>query len=254
MLNDILCVILARGGSKGIPGKNLKLLDGIPLVAHSILHAKQHIHPNHIIVSSDDSDIRDVALEYGVCAIVRPDEFATDEASSESALIHAVQNSEETKDILFLQPTSPIRFKEMIPKFVDHYRSGNFEACLTTTKIPKFFWVPQLVCTPLGGYQIEAIANYDIFNRPRKQDMDIMFFWHFDNGSSYLVRREALLRERCRFGDGKNVGVFPISDLEAMQVDTPEEFEVLELIFSGKISQWTGISAGDEIGDGIASH
>jgi len=233
MLNDILCVILARGGSKGIPGKNLKLLGGIPLVAHSILHAKKWIAPTCIVVSSDDQDILNVAKEYGVTSCVRPDEFATDEASSESALIHAVETfEEEKKDVLFLQPTSPIRFRDTILNFVNYHRSGGYDSCLTTTKFPRFFWFHEYnEHSPLS-------PTYQYQNRPRKQDMKVSYFRYFDNGNAYVMKRELLLKEKCRLG-GK-VGVFPISELEAIQIDTPEEFATLEAIFEGEVNQWTG--------------
>ena len=106
----ILGVILARGGSKRIPRKNLRMLGGIPLLAWTILAAKQCQSLDGLVVSSEDDDILAAARDWGVPVIERPAEMASDDASSYPPLIHAVDAATGMyRDVCLLQPTSPFR-------------------------------------------------------------------------------------------------------------------------------------------------
>ena len=119
---EIVCIIPARGGSKGIPRKNLKKITGHPLIAHSILHAKNANSINYIFVSTDDPEIADVAISYGAEVIQRPMELSGDSDSSESALVHALGVIKERglypDLVVFLQCTSPLRDGNDIDKAV----------------------------------------------------------------------------------------------------------------------------------------
>lgn len=110
MTMTVLAVILARGGSKRVPGKNLRDLGGTPLVAWSIVAAKAARAIDHVVVSSDDADILRVARSYGADAIERPAHMATDDASSYPALMHAAEAFDPPPEyVCLLQPTSPFR-------------------------------------------------------------------------------------------------------------------------------------------------
>lgn len=108
-----IAIIPARGGSKGVHRKNVRLLAGRPLVAHSILDAREAGLISNVYVSTDDPEIARVSQVYGAEVIQRPPELASDTASSESALLHALEELETTglvtDLIVFLQCTSPIR-------------------------------------------------------------------------------------------------------------------------------------------------
>lgn len=109
----ILFVITARGGSKGVPGKNIKMLGGMPLVAYKIIAAQKCHYENRIIVSTDDEQIAKISKEYGAeVPFMRPAELATDSASSADVVMHAMnwvsKNSEEQYDyVCLLEPSSP---------------------------------------------------------------------------------------------------------------------------------------------------
>ncbi len=109
----ILFVITARGGSKGVPGKNIKMLGGIPLIAYKIIAAQKCHYDNRIIVSTDDEKIVKISKEYGAeVPFVRPAELATDSASSADVVMHAMnwvsENSREHYDyVCLLEPSSP---------------------------------------------------------------------------------------------------------------------------------------------------
>ncbi|MGB8703288.1 MAG: acylneuraminate cytidylyltransferase, partial [Thermosynechococcaceae cyanobacterium] len=108
-----VAIIPARGGSKGLPRKNVRPLLNLPLIAHTILDAKESKFINSIFVSTDDQEIANISRSYDVKVIDRPEELSSDTASSESSLIHALSEIEEhyiSPDlIVFLQCTSPIR-------------------------------------------------------------------------------------------------------------------------------------------------
>ena len=106
----IIGVVLARGGSKRIPGKNKKLLGPLPLVAWTIVVARYAAMLDGLVVSSDDPEILDIARQHNAHALLRPDDLASDEASSYAALLHAVDQCDGYyRDVCLLQPTSPFR-------------------------------------------------------------------------------------------------------------------------------------------------
>ena len=124
MKSNIIAIIPARGGSKGIPGKNIMDFCGKPLLAWSILQAKAAKTVKQVYVSSDDRTILDVAVSFGALPIIRPAEFATDTATSEQVLHHAIGEIEQTTNkaidlVVFLQATSPLRTPEDIDSAVN---------------------------------------------------------------------------------------------------------------------------------------
>ncbi|MEK6900492.1 MAG: acylneuraminate cytidylyltransferase family protein, partial [Nanoarchaeota archaeon] len=118
----IVAIIPARGGSKRIPRKNIKLLAGKPLIAYTIEAAKRSASLDRIFVSTEDEEIAKVASYYGAEIIKRPDILATDNATTESVLCHAVNNLEKEgyfpELVVLLQPTSPLRGSYIIDKAV----------------------------------------------------------------------------------------------------------------------------------------
>jgi len=104
---NIVAIIPARGGSKGIPGKNIKLLNGKPLIAYSIEAAKSASSISAVYVSTDSPEIASVARKYGALVIDRPKELATDTATSESVLLHFAEQV-DSDAIVFLQCTTPL--------------------------------------------------------------------------------------------------------------------------------------------------
>lgn len=225
-LDDVLCVIPARGGSKGIPGKNLRLVGGKPLVAHSIEHAIQsNIPRTNIVVSSDSDTILDIATQYKVVARRRPIEISGDNSPTEAALIDALDQMPNASHVLLLQPTSPIRFKETITKCLTAYDKGDHDSLLTVTKFYNFFWAEN----PLRTWTPTYFAN----KRPMRQDLRRQDFRYFDNGNIYITKIDLLIRTMSRIG--VNPCVYPISELEGLQIDTPEDLKIIDAILSGKV-------------------
>lgn len=140
----VLAVIAARGGSKGLPGKNLADAGGKPVIAWSIESAKQSRYIDRLILSSDDSNIIGVAESWGCEApFVRPKELAGDTARIEDALIHALDALEEQYDYLvLLQATSPLRAAEDIDSCLELCRTTGAPACVSVTRPDKSpYWM-----------------------------------------------------------------------------------------------------------------
>lgn len=239
--DNILCVIPARAGSQEIIDKNLQLIWGIPLVEHSILHALDAgIDPKNIVVSSDSEEIRDCARRNDVVAQDRPASISGSDSSTEETLLwvyehHLLdckQNGLNPCDhIMLLQPTSPIRFKGTVNRFLDFYLDRGYDSALATTKLCNFFW------TQFGSDVVGS--SYTPSERPMRQSLTESDYRHFDNGNMYITRKQVLEEKKCRLGG--YVGLFPISELEGMQIDTPEDLEIFRAVFSGEIPEKVGL-------------
>lgn len=236
ILNDVLCVIPARGGSKGILNKNLRLLGKLPLVAHSILQARlAGIPDDNIIVSSDSEEIIRTAAFYGAMPVIRPKELSGDTASTEMAMLHTLDFApDHIEHILLLQATSPIRLQSTVKGFLQFYLENGFDSALTVTEFHDFFWH---VDGSKKGKQWKS--TYDPQKRPMRQTLSFSDDRFFDNGNMYLTNICVLQDMGCRLG--KNVGVYPISELEGMQIDTPQDLLLFEAVFDGNITELTGV-------------
>jgi CMP-N,N'-diacetyllegionaminic acid synthase len=135
----IVAVIPARGGSKGVPGKNIREIAGKPLIAHSIGHAKASKKIGRVIVSSDDDKILKIAEEFGAETLKRPSEFATDVAPSIVVYKHTLQMLEKEGSapelIVALQPTSPIRDPEDIDRMVEKLIASDADCIMSVCEL-----------------------------------------------------------------------------------------------------------------------
>jgi CMP-N,N'-diacetyllegionaminic acid synthase len=134
----ILAIIPARGGSKGLIRKNIRLLDGKPLIAHSIEPAKQSKYINRIVVSTEDPEISQIALKFGAEVIKRPEYLAKDESPTADTVIHVID--ELKKDnyspdfIILLQPTSPLRTTTHIDEAIELFKKKPCELVVSVTE------------------------------------------------------------------------------------------------------------------------
>jgi CMP-N,N'-diacetyllegionaminic acid synthase len=141
---NILTLILARGGSKSVPRKNIKLICGKPLIAHTISLAKKVHYFKDIFVSSDDLEILKIAKDYGADTILRPKELALDNSSSVSAIIDAIEQlllqNKKYEIVVLLEPTSPLRKVETIIKSVEFFLNNNYTSLISVTEDFSTFW------------------------------------------------------------------------------------------------------------------
>lgn len=226
----VIAIIPARGGSLRVPGKNLLLLGGIPLVAHSILHAKRAKCVSEVIVSTEDLAIAKVAEQFGADVIKRPAKLADAKATSESALLNVLDErrkagKEDPDLIVFLQCTSPLRkaddIDNAVKQLLDEKADSLFSACRNHTLI----WS----ATEKGPQSI----NYDWHTRRREQDMDIQYR---ENGSIYVTKTSVLRKNNNRMG-GK-ITVYDMDEMHSFQVDTPEHVALLRYLVPHEAADW----------------
>lgn len=219
---NILAVIPARGGSKGIPGKNLHPLAGKPLIAYTIGQALAASRVTRVVVSTDSDLIAGVALRSGAEVVRRPESLSGDEATSESALIHCLDHLRaveqyEPELVVFLQATSPLRSDSDIDAAIAALERGGADSLFSACPQHGFVWrVNEEAVKPL---------NYDPQRRPRRQEApeDVT-----ENGSIYVFKPWVLLNLGCRLG-GK-IAVYRMGWLDSLQIDEPEDIPIVEFL------------------------
>lgn len=222
-----ISIIPARGGSKGIPRKNIRHLAGKPLILHTILHAIQTPRLERIIVSTDDPEIAAVSKQAGVEVIRRPEEISGDTATSESALHHVLDHLQSTEGyepdlVVFLQATSPLRRQQDIQNAIDTFEREQADSLFSAGPVHGFVW----------RSTVDALSavTYDPTQRQRRQDF-AETIWE-ENGSIYIFKPKILKKYNNRLG-GK-IAVYPMDRLDSFQVDEPDDIELIETIMAGR--------------------
>ena len=161
---EVVAVIPARGGSKGVPGKNLKRVGGVPLVGRAVATARAAERIDRVVVSTDDDEIAAVAREWGAEVVERPAELAGDAASSESALLHALgvlaERGVETRILVFVQATSPFIDPDDLDDAVGRVEQGHESSVFSAVESWGFLWK--------HGAEGMTGINHDPAARPRR--------------------------------------------------------------------------------------
>ena len=224
MVNRCPVVILAREGSKGIPKKNIMDFAGRPLLAWSIMQALDSSIVDAVYVSSDSDEILDVATRYGAIVIRRPKELAMDTATSESALIHALdqihrENGADPDRVVILQGTSPLREPADIMNAVHAFDEQHVDSLFSDAVLDDFCaWVED--DGTLKG------KTFDPWNRGRRQDRKPLYL---ENGSIYIFKPSLLRNTGNRLG-GK-IGRYSMPFWKSFEIDTFENAELCEFYF-----------------------
>ncbi len=222
-----ITIIPARSGSKGLKNKNILNLGGVPMFAWSIIHSNYYSKNNDLtIVSSDSDEYLSIAEEFGATPHKRSEELAKDETFTEPVMEDVLDKYEvDANDIvILLQPTSPIRSKSTIDKFINALENEKCDSALTLTNYHGFHWKDD------GEFKLPLYKN-----RPRRQDMEKTYA---ETGSMYGTRYNHFLKTKNRIS-GKIKGI-EVSFEESLEVDTPEEFKVIETYFKKAIIEWEG--------------
>ena len=223
-----VAIIPARGGSKGIPKKNIIKVAGHPLIAWSVRQATNSQLIDTVFVSTDDDEIARIARQYSAEVINRPPELATDSSSSEDALEHAIDSIQNTRNIridtvVFLQATSPLREKEDIDNAIRKYFLEKANCLFSCVKIKDFF-----IWEEREGNHVSV--SYDYRNRKLRQDIKPKYL---ENGSIYVFSPELIKKEHNRLG-GK-IAIYEMPAWKSFQIDAWDDVEICEYYIKGKL-------------------
>lgn len=196
----VLAIIPARSGSKGVPGKNIRILGKKPLIAYTIESALESNFCIDVIVSTEDEKIASVARHWGAeVPFIRPPELASDTAKSVDVVVHALKfllDAGRSYDaVCLLQPTSPFRPKGFIDEAILYFNNSGADALVSVLPVPEEY-NPHWVFKPDANDHLH-ISTGDTLLIPRRQDLPIAYF---RDGSIYLTRTDVLLSKNSLYG------------------------------------------------------
>lgn len=176
---EILGIILARKGSKRLPNKNKRLLNGKPMVSYSIEAGMKSKYITDVVVSSDDPDVIKIAMEYGVYAFDRPDKLAQSDTSAQDTIDYVIKNQLKKKYdfTVLLQPTSPLRTHEHIDRCIEMYMNTDFDSVITVVEIAPIIYRPN-GCVYVFKDKIYQ-PNTGFFLMPKEESVDVDTFFDF---------------------------------------------------------------------------
>jgi N-acylneuraminate cytidylyltransferase len=214
----ILAIIPARGGSKGIPKKNIKLFNGNPLISYTIEYANSCSMVDSTVVSTDDGEIEKIASEYNAEIIKRPKAISGDHATTESAIEHVLDTLINKPDIIILlQATSPLRPDNSLENALNTFYNGKYDSLLSISPTHRFFWK---ISNNI------AIPKYDFKNRPHRQDIKYKDIEYVENGSVYIFSYQHFMKTKNRLGGKMGYVIFP--EEFSLEIDTTLDFTILE--------------------------
>lgn len=223
---NILCVIPVRGGSKGIPRKNVRNLGGKPLMAWTVEQAVNASVGLDVVVSTDDEEMAEVARQYGAdVPFMRPAELAQDTTATEPVVTHAINfrtaQGRKPDAVVLLQVTSPLRHADTLDRAVQQFLETGVDSLVGVVPTPPFLW-------RLGNEETgqPVTAEYDFERRPRRQELTPEQIPYRENGSLYVSKPELYLERNNRLG-GK-IGLFILDEIEGVDIDTELDFALAE--------------------------
>ncbi len=226
-MKKTIAIILARGGSKGIPKKNLKKFCGVPLIAWSISQAMNAKGISDIWLSSEDEKILTIAKKFGAKTILRPKKLATSTANADEGYIHAISHIEKNHyipDIIIaLQATSPIRESKDIEFALKKFKKNNYDSLFSCCL------AEDLLLWKKSKNSLKSV-NYNFRKRPRRQDFNDFVI---ENGSFYIFTPSLIYKLKNRLG-GK-IGNYIMESWKLFELDEPSDIKFCELIMKNYI-------------------
>jgi CMP-N,N'-diacetyllegionaminic acid synthase len=224
----MLAIIPARGGSKGLPGKNIKNLAGKPLICHTIEEAKKSRLIDKVIVSTDDENIARVAIECGAeCPFLRPERLASDNSLVNDTYIYMLEKLSteyaiDAQEFIVLQPTSPLRTANDIDGAIDLFRKKNADSVISyTAEAHPVNWHKYID----ENYQFVDIFEQKMANRQEFKTS------YYPNGAIYVFRSKIILQGKW-YSDKSFAYLMP--RLRSVDIDTIEDFMYVEYLLSVK--------------------
>lgn len=211
-----IAIIPARGGSKRLPGKNMMLLDGVPLIAHSIQLAMSSELIDAVFVSTDDVQIKQTALEYGAQVIDRPEDLSGDEQPTVTALQHALTILPDTvQTVVLLQPTNPLRPMGLLADAFDLFNSVNVDSLMTVSRNHQKF----------GKIINQKFVPFNYQIGQRSQDLEPLYY---ENGLLYISSASLIKQGIIMSQNG-----FPMMiehPFAQVDIDTQDDFDYAQFL------------------------
>ena len=221
--NKILVVIPARGGSKGIPRKNIRMMNDKPLIAHTINHAKSSEYIDNVVVSTDDDEIKFIAEKFGADVIKRSKELAEDNVPLDPVIYDATIKQEEKFNTVYdfvitLQPTSPLLKTSTLNKAIGKLCEGN-DTVISVVDDRHLSW----------GYDKENDEFYPLYSK--RVNRQYLPEQYRETGSIFATKRE-FLKKDSRLGE--KIDLIPVSPHESIDIDNYEDWWVAERLLMKK--------------------
>jgi len=231
----ILAVIPARGGSKGLPGKNIRPFAGLPLISHSIMFARMCPEITRCIVSTDSPEIASVAKDHGGDApFLRPTELAEDDTPMMPVLLHALHQAEQDDEthyemLLLVDPTSPAREASDVSGMLSRLEQSPSANGIVSVSQPDFNPIWHCVVEK-DGWMIDLMDSATKYER--RQDVPLVYRI---NGALYLWRTEYLRKQTGSWRAGGNLMMYEVPEIRSMSFDNLEEFARAEVMVENGI-------------------
>lgn len=213
-----IAIIPARKKSQRLPGKNYRLLGEIPLIAHSILYAQENSQIiDEIYVTTDCPQVKAVALQYGALVIDRPEHLAGDFEPTVSALKHILENIQNVENVLLLQPTNPLRPKDLLQNAFSEFRSSQADSLFTVTRNHQ----------KLGRVVDNKFVPFNYNIGQRSQDLEPLYY---ENGLLYITKPELIHRDIII---SESAIPFIVNHIFAtVDIDVQEDLEYAEYLYN----------------------
>lgn len=228
----ILGIIPARGGSKGVPRKNIRKLAGRPLIEYTLDACRDAVSLTGFTISTEDDEISKVSQAYGAHVTHRPAELAQDHTPSLPVIQHATIEYEKEFGIEFdviclLQPTTPLRRADDIDKAVKQLTEADTDSLVSVCQIPDKFHPNWAFQSNEQGQLVRVVRSEKL--EPRRQGLSPAYY---RDGSIYLVRRNVLLDGNSLYGD--SISPFINDSQIALNIDTADDWALAEQLFSSR--------------------
>ena len=226
-MKKTIAIILARGGSKGIPNKNIKNFCGHPLISWSILQALNTKGVSDVWLSSDNKKILNIAKKFGAKTILRPKKLATSTANADDGYIHAIsyieKNFYSVDIVIAMQATSPIRESKDLENSLKKFKKNNYDSLFSSCL------AEDLLLWKKSKNKLSSI-NYNFQKRPRRQDFKDFLI---ENGSFYIFTPNLIRKFKNRLG-GK-IGNYNMDAWKLFELDEISDIKFCELIMKNYI-------------------
>lgn len=229
-MSEILAIIPARGGSKSIPRKNIKPILGKPMIYYSLEACYQSKYITRYVVSTEDSEIKEICQAFGTEVIDRPLELAQDETKTAPVMIHVLEELKKEgykpDYIVLIQPTSPFRTAEFIDNaFEFMFAHPDCDSCFSGFDM----WYTHAKWRELHNGKLEAL--YDYHERPRRQDIEKHYRMFSENGAFYAIKYDAFKKHKDFVGENPCIYLTDFN----FDIDEPADFEQAEKILKEQI-------------------